>query len=422
MNAGFIVFLVLVILAFFGLPIYMAICAGTMIAMMAGGFPLEALPQKVFLGLNSVSLLSIPLFILAGNLMAKGITQKLIDVANALLGTVRGALGAITIVASAFFGAITGSAVACVAAIGGMMIPAMEKEGYDKDYAVALSSCASLLGPLVPPAIPLIIYASLTDVSVQKLFIATISSALFCGGGFLIYALWYGKKHNLPKYERKSAKEVGHTIKESIWALLLPVIVLGLIFSGITTVNEAAAISCVYAIVVTLFVYKSMNFKSFLNVMYKSAIAVSTCMILVGMSKASSFVVISAQLPQEFMHIMSSITNSKVIVLIVINIIFLILGCLMDGTSIIVMMVPLMLALVQSYNINLIQFGIMVAVNTYLGCITPPVGVSLLLGTKLGNTSMGSSFKACLPFLAIGLLTLILVTYWPTFTLFAVGQ
>ena len=420
MNPGVIVFVVLVVLSFLGLPVFEAVAAGTMLAMLYGGFPLETLAQKTFLGLNSAALLSIPFFILAGNLMAHGITQKLINVANVLLGRVRGALGAVTVLASALFGAISGSAVATVAAIGGMTIPAMKKEGYDENYTVALASTASLLGPMIPPSITLIVYAGLTDASVQKLFIATLTPAILCTVGFLAYTLWYGKKKDLPKQPKKTAKEAGHILLDAVWALLLPVIVLGLIFSGATTVTEAAAISCIYAAIIALFVYKTLSFKGLLKVLADSAVSVSAIMILVGMSKAAAYVVTTAQMPQMVSTFITSITSSRFVVLLIINVVFLILGCLMDCNSILVMMVPLLLTLVKAFNIDLLQFGVMAAVNVYIGCVTPPVGVSLLLGCKLGNTSMGKSFKAILPFLAIATVILILVTYWPSFTLWLV--
>ena len=420
MNPGVIVFVVLVVLSFLGLPVFEAVAAGTMLAMLYGGFPLETLAQKTFLGLNSAALLSIPFFILAGNLMAHGITQKLINVANVLLGRVRGALGAVTVLASALFGAISGSAVATVAAIGGMTIPAMKKEGYDENYTVALTSAASLLGPMIPPSITLIVYAGLTDASVQKLFIATLTPAILCTIGFLAYTLWYGKKKDLPKQPKKTVKEAGHIMLDAVWALLLPVIVLGLIFSGATTVTEAAAISCIYAAIIALFVYKTLSFKGLLKVLADSAVSVSAIMILVGMSKAAAYVVTTAQMPQMVSTFITSITSSRFVVLLIINVVFLILGCLMDGNSILVMMVPLLLTLVKAFDINLLQFGVMAAINIYIGCVTPPVGVSLLLGCKLGNTSMGKSFKAILPFLAIAMVILIIVTYWPAFTLWLV--
>ena len=420
MNAGLIVFIVLIVLAFLGLPIFEAIAAGTMLAMWFGGFPLETMAQKTFLGLNSSSLLSIPFFILAGNLMARGITQKLIAVANVLLGRVRGALGSVTVLASALFGAISGSAVATVAAIGGMTIPAMKDEGYDPDYSAALASAASLLGPMIPPSITLIVYAGLTDASVQKLFLATLTPAVVCTVAFLAYTLWYGKKKNLPKQPKKTLKEAGKIMLDAIWALLLPVIVLGLIFSGITTVTEAAAISCLYSAIVSLFSYKTITFKDLLKILGDSAVSIAAIMILVGMSKATAYVVISSQMPQLFMGFITSFTSSRFVVLLILNLIFLLLGCLMEGNCIIVMMVPLLLTLVKSFGIDLLQFGVMAAINIYIGCITPPVGVSLLLGSKLGKTSIGGTFKAILPFLGISMVILILVTYWPSFTLWLI--
>jgi tripartite ATP-independent transporter DctM subunit len=417
MNAGLIVFLLLVVLAFLGLPIFLAIGVATMAAMFSAGFPLQAVAQKTFLGLNSSALLSIPFFILAGNLMAQGITQKLIAASNVVLGRVRGSLGAVTILASGLFGAISGSAVATVAAIGGMTIPAMEEEGYDKNYAAACASSASLLGPMIPPSISLIVYASLTQCSIQELFMATAVPGVLCTVAYLAYTLYYGYKHNLPKQEKKTRKEALMIFKDSIWALFMPILVLGTIFGGICTVTESAAISAIYSAVVGVFIYKTIDFKSLLKIIYDSAVAVSAIMILIGLSKASAYVVIASQLPQLFMESVSSFTSNAFVVLLIINAIFLILGCLMEGNSIIVMMVPLMLNLVNLHHINLVQFGILTCFNIYIGCITPPVGISLLVGTKIARTSMGRTFIECMPFLATALIILILVTYVPSVSL-----
>lgn len=417
MNAGIIIFVLLLILAFLGLPIYLSIGIATMVAMIHAGFPLEAIAQKTFLGMNSSSLLCIPLFILAGNIMAQGITQKLIAAANVPLGRVRGSLASVTVLASGLFGAISGSAVATVAAVGGMTVPAMVEEGYDKDYSVACASCSSLLGPMIPPSISLVVYASLTECSIQKLFMATAVPAVFCTACFLAYTLYYGNKMKLPKQPKTTTRQKLHILRDSIWALFMPIIVLGLIFGGICTVSEAAAISALYSAIVGLFIYRTVSFKKLMEILYETTISVAAIMILVGLSKASAYVVISSQLPQLFMTTMTGIVSSKFVVLIIINIIFLILGCLMEGNCIIVMMVPLMLSLVNSFGIDQIQFGILTCINIYIGCITPPVGVSLLVGTKIGNTTVGGAFKASIPFFLISLIVLLLVSYVPAFTL-----
>lgn len=417
MNAGIIVFVLLLVLAFLGLPIYLSIGIATMAAMLQAGFPIEAVAQKTFLGMNSASLLCIPLFILAGNIMAQGITQKLISAAKVPLGRVRGSLASVTVLSSALFGAISGSAVATAAAVGGMTVPAMVEEGYDRNYSVACASCSSLLGPMIPPSISLVVYASLTECSIQQLFMATAVPAVFCTACFLAYTLYYGYKMKLPKQPKTTFRQKLLILKDSIWALFMPIIVLGLIFKGICTVSEAAAISALYAAIVGLFIYRTVSFKQLLDTLYETTVSVAAIMILVGLSKASAYVVISSQLPQLFMKAMTSIVSSKFVILLMINVIFLVLGCLMEGNCIIVMMVPLMLNLVSSFGIDLVQFGILTCINIYIGCITPPVGVSLLVGTKLGKTTMGGAFKASLPFFLISLVILLLVSYVPSFTL-----
>ena len=417
MNAGLLLFVVLVVLSFLGLPIYLSIGVATMVSLVVAGLPLESLVQNTFVGLNTSSLLAIPLFILAGNVMSHGITSRLLNVADAFLGRVKGSLGAVTVVASGLFGAISGSGVATVSAIGGMTIPAMKNSGYDKNYAAAVASSASLLGPLVPPSITLIVYSSLTEVSVQRLFIASAVPAIILLIAFLIYALYYGKKHDLPTQPKKSTKEKLHVLKESIWALLMPVIILGTIFAGICTVTEAAAISVIYAVLVNMLIYRELNFRTLLDVLFESGISVAAIMIMVGMSKASAYLVIASQLPQLFMDFMTSVTSSHIVALLIINVILLILGCMMDGTAIVVMMVPLMMNLVNALGIDLVHFGIVVALNIYIGMITPPVGITLLVGTKIADTGVGQAFKSCLPFLFISLVLLGFVTFVPGLSL-----
>ena len=226
MNAGLLVFILLLLLSFLGIPIFISLGIGTLIALNMADLPMLVLPQKLFAGMNSSSLLAIPFFILAGNIMSRSITGKLINVSDALIGWIKGSLGIVTVLASALFGAISGSAVATVSAVGGITIPAMKKQGYGAPFASAVASMASVLGPLVPPSITLIVYASITEISVSKLFISSVIPALILVTFLIVYMLWYGKKHDLPANERKSGKEIWITIKKSIWALLMPVIIM----------------------------------------------------------------------------------------------------------------------------------------------------------------------------------------------------
>ncbi|MEA4848868.1 MAG: TRAP transporter large permease [Clostridiaceae bacterium] len=413
MNAGVLVFLLLIILSFMGMPIFIALGIGTTAALALGGFPLEVIPQKVFTGINSTSLLAIPFFILAGNIMSQGITDKLINVSNAMIGWVKGSLAVVTVLGSAFFGAISGSAVATVSAIGGITIPAMKEEKYPAPFAAAIASMSSILGPMIPPSISLIVYASITGVSVKKLFLATVIPGVLLAIILMIYCLLFGKKHDLPAHPRLKSKEIRHTIADGIWALLMPIIILGGIFGGIFTATEAAAVSVIYAAVINFFVYKKMKLKALLQMIINSSVASATIMILVGLSTASSYVVVASKLPQLVLQFMNDVAGSRFMILLIVNIILLILGMLMEGNSIITMMTPLLLTTINAYNVDLIHFGIIMSYGVCIGVMTPPVGLSLLLGCQIADTRIGETMPYAFMQLLLGILLLLAVTYIP---------
>lgn len=333
MNAGLLVFILLLALSFLGIPIYIALGIGTLVALNMADLPMLVLPQKLFAGMNSSSLLAIPFFILAGNLMSRSITGKLIDVANALIGRIKGSLALVTIVASGLFGAISGSGVATASAIGGLTIPAMKKEGYPAPFAVAVSSVSSILGPIIPPSITLIVYASITNVSVSKLFIGSVIPGLMLVLCLMGYALVYAKRHDLPAHEKMPAKEVARTFKSGIWALLMPVIILGGIFGGIFTATEAAAVAVVYALVVSLFIYKDTKWSELPGSFVEASVSTATIMVMVGLSKASSYVVVTSGLPALLLDTFSSLTESRVLILLLLNLLFLIIGMLMEASG-----------------------------------------------------------------------------------------
>ena len=380
MNAGLLVFILLLALSFLGIPIFVALGIGTLVALNMADLPLLVLPQKLFAGMNSSSLLAIPFFILAGNLMSRSITGKLIDVANALIGRIKGSLALVTVVASALFGAISGSGVATASAIGGLTIPAMKKEGYPAPFAVAVSSISSILGPIIPPSITLIVYASITNVSVSKLFIGSVIPGLMlvlCG----------------------------------IWALLMPVIILGGIFGGIFTATEAAAVAVVYALVVSLFIYKDTKWSELPNSFVEASVSTATIMVMVGLSKASSYVVVTSGLPALLLDTFSSLTESRVLILLLLNLLFLIIGMLMEANAAIIMMTPILMPLLTLYGINPLMFGIVMSFNLCIGLVTPPVGLCLLLSNQIGETSLSKSLKALMPLLLISIVVLLLITY-----------
>ncbi|MBQ8852550.1 MAG: TRAP transporter large permease [Oscillibacter sp.] len=418
MNTGLVVIVLLLALSFLGIPIYIALGIGTVVALNMADLPMLVLPQKIFAGMNSSSLLAIPFFVLSGNLMSRSITTKLINVANAFLGQIKGSLALVTIVASGLFGAISGSGVATASAIGGITIPAMKREGYPAPFATAVASISSILGPIIPPSITLIVYASITNISVQSLFIGSVIPGILLIISLMAYGLWYGKKHDLPAHERVSLGQIGHTIKDSIWALLMPVIILGGIFGGVFTPTEAAAVAVVYALVIGLFVHKDITFKELPAAFVDASVSTATIMVMVGLSKASSYVVVTSGLPQLLMDAFTAITDNKYVILLLLNLLFLVIGMLMEANAAIIMMTPILTPLLTAFNIDPLAFGIVMSFNLCIGLVTPPVGLCLLLCNQIGETSLGKALKAMMPMLIISIIVLMLITYIEPLTTF----
>ena len=421
MNIGLITILLLLILAFLGIPIYVALGIGTLVALSTANINLLVLPQKLFYGMNSSSLLAIPFFILAGSIMSRSITEKLINVANALIGWVQGSLAMVTVLASALFGAISGSGVATASAIGGITIPAMKKEGYPDHFAAAVSGIASILGPIIPPSITLIVYASITNVSVSGLFMGSVFPGIILAVCLIAYSLHYGKKQNLPAHPKMSGREIASAFREGIWALLMPIIILGGIFGGIFTPTEAAVVAIIYALLVEAFVYKDLKWKDIPELFVDASISTAAIMVMVGISKASGYVIVVSYLPQMLLNFMQSVTGSKIIVLIMLNILFLIIGMLMEANAAIIMMTPLITPLLATFGIDALQFGIVMSFNLCIGLVTPPVGLCALMTNQIAKASFSKTLKSMLPYLCIAILVLLLITYVPAITTWLPG-
>ena len=416
MNAGLLVIILLLGLAFLGFPIYIALGIGTLAALNMAGMPALVLPQKLFAGMNSSSLLAIPLFILAGNIMSRSITVKLIDIANAIIGWIRGSVAVVTVLASALFGAISGSGVATASAIGGITIPAMQREGYPSEFSTAIASISSILGPIIPPSITLIVYASITNVSVSQLFMGSVIPGILLAGSLIVYALVYGKRKNLPAHEKQTPKQIGHAFKEGIWALLMPIIILGGIFGGIFTPTEAAAVAVVYALIISLTVYRDMKLSELPQVFVEASVSTATIMMMVGLSKASSYVVVTSGLPQQLLDVFTSITSNRIVILLLLNLLFLIIGMLMEANAAIIMMTPILTPLLTAFNIDALQFGIVMSFNLCIGLVTPPVGLCLLICNQIAKTRLMKALKAMMPMLLISVIVLMLITYIPALT------
>lgn len=420
---GVFLILSILILAIIGIPIGYALGISTLMTLLVEGtLPLIVIPQRMLSGVDSFALLAIPFFILAGDIMnSGGLNKKIIRVANAFLGNIPGSLAIVTIVASAFFAAISGSAVATVAAIGGVTIPAMIKQGYPRDYAAAVSSSASIVGPIIPPSITLIVYGAALQMSVSQLFVAAIIPGIIMSLSFvaLAYITAIRKKH--PREEKAPKEEKVDAIKDGMAALLMPVIILGGIFSGIFTPTEASVVSVVYALLISMFLYKSIKIKDLGAILGRAAVSTSTIMLILATSKVLAWLVTVINLPTAIANSVLGFTNNPILILMLINVILLIVGCLMEANAAIIILIPVLLPLAQSAGMSTVTFGVLMTVNLCLGLLTPPVGASLLLGVDIAKAKFEKTVISMAPFFLIGLITLLLVTYVPAVTLWLPG-
>ncbi len=416
MNVGALLIILLLFLSFCGIPICYSMGIATLAALIMGDLPTIVLAQKTFTGMDSVALLAIPFFMLAGNLMSGSINKKLIAFALAVMGWVKGSLAIVTVFASAIFAAISGSGVATVSAIGGNMIPAMKKDGYPGGFSAAICSVAAILGPLIPPSIFLIVYGNATETSIGQLFMGAILPGIGLAIVLLLYVTIYSRKKNFPSHERATPQEIVKVTADSIWALIMPFLVLGGIFLGIFTATEAAAVTCGYALIIGLFVYKDLKPKDLLNIFAESGVTTAVILILIGFSKVSSWVVVTSQLPDALLKGMLAITSSKVVILLLINILLLIVGMIMDANPAIVMLTPLLMPLIKELGMDTIQFGVVMALNLCIGLVTPPVGTCLLLGNTIAKEKLEDTLKAALPMIGLSIAFLMVVTYVPALT------
>lgn len=413
-----VMFIVFFVLLFLGVPVAFSLGGAVLTYFLSGNVPLVTLPQKMFAGMNSFVLLCVPGFILAGNLMNQGgITDRIIRFANALVGHLRGGLGHANVVASMVFAGISGTATADSASLGAILIPAMEKDGYDTDYACAITATSSCIGPIIPPSLPMIVAATLTGLSVTKMFVAGVVPGILLGFGMMFVNYLISKKRGYPKMEKQSWKQRMSAFWGAIWALLLVVIILVGIMGGICTPTEASMIAVLYALVVGLFVYRELPLRKLPKVIMESARMTASILLLIGFANAFAWVLSKEQIPTTVANAMLSVTTNKYVILLFINILLLFVGTFMETNAALAILFPTLLSIATSVGVNPIQFGVMVVLNLVLGLTTPPVGVCLFITASIGKISLGKVAKACLPFLASNILVLILVTYVEPVTL-----
>lgn len=413
-----ILFASFLVMLFAGVPVAFCLGISSVVYFVGTDMPLNIMAQRFFSGIDSFTLLCVPGFILAGNLMnSGGITDRIIGFCNKLVGHIRGSLGLANIVASMIFAGISGTAVADAASIGGILIPAMIKEGYEDDFSVGVTAASSCIGPIIPPSLPMIIAATLTGLSVSKMFIAGIVPGILMGGGMMLVSYYISRKRNHPKHAKSTLREILHSGKQAFWALLMTIVILFGIIGGFVTPTEAAIIAVLYALIIGFFVYKELTIRKMFKVMVESSITTASIMVLVGFANLFAYIMSKEQIPQMVANAMLDFSRNPYVLLMLINILLLFVGCFMETIAALLILFPILLQVATSVGINPIHFGIIVVLNLVLGLTTPPVGVCLFITSSIGKISLAKATKGVLPFLAVNLLVLFVVTYFPVVTL-----
>lgn len=410
-------FLVMILLRF---PIAYAVALSSMFCLLYQGLPLTAICQQMVKGISSFSLMAVPFFITMGCLMGSGgISEKLIALADALVGWMTGGMAMVNIVASYFFGGISGSAAADTASLGSILIPMMVDQGYDDDFSTAVTITSSCEGLLVPPSHNMVIYAmSAGGISVGSLFLAGYVPGALLAASLMIGSYIISKKRKYPKGEKFSIIRLLKQLLTSIWALAAVVIVVVGVVGGWFTATESAAVAVIYSLIVSVFIYKGVDWKGVWKILESCVDTLSIVLILIATSSIFGYCMTTLHVPDFAANAIIGITDNKIIIALLLNLILLILGCVMDMAPIILIATPILLPVATAIGINPIQFGIMMILNCGIGLLTPPVGAVLFIGSAVGKVKMEKVVKATLPFYLCMIVVLLLITFIPGISMF----
>lgn len=412
------------VLLFLSVPIGISIGLATLITIFfTGTLPVEFLAKELVTSVDSFPLMAVPFFILAGEIMGKGgISERLFNVANAIVGNKTGGFAIATIITCMFFAAISGSGPATVAAIGGIMIPAMVRNGYDLKFATAIVASAGSIGVIIPPSIPMVIYGVVGNTSIGDLFIAGIIPGILVGLSMMVWAYYYSKKKGYRGLdEPTSLKKIGVAFWDAKWALLIPVIILGGIYGGFFTPTEAAVIAVVYGLFASMVLYRELNIKDLPKVMVDSALTTATVLIIVGTATAFGRFLTIEQVPTKVAQTLMKVSDEPIIIIMLIMALLLVVGMFMDTLAAIIILTPILLPIAVQIGYDPIHFGILMVVNLAIGFITPPLGVNLFVASGISGLSLESLSRAVIPFIFAMLFTLMLITFIPQLSMFLVG-
>ena len=412
-----IVLLIFLITLLIGVPIALAMGAAGIYGLQILHLSPSIMGSQLFAGLNSFSMIAIPLFIFMGALMSKtGLTEILVDFCNSIFGRFKGGLAIAGIAAGAFFAAICGSSAASIASLGAVLIPALKKEGYGGGFAGAVIAAAGSLGPIIPPSLLLVIYACQSNQSIGWLFMAGIVPGICSAILYILITVRTARIRNFPVHEKCPVSEIGRSGLRAVPALVIPLIIVVGICAGIFTVTESAGITTIYVLIVWFI--KKLSIKELMKTVGESVRETAAITFIIGASTFLAYVITRGQLPQTIVNAIVAANVSKFVVLIMINVLLVIMGMLLAPAAALLIVTPLLIPLANAYSINLIQMGLIVVFNLNLGCLTPPVAVSLFMTARMAETSFSEQVKEAMPFFIISIAVLLLITYWPDFTLF----
>lgn len=423
MTMVWVLFISFLVLMTFGVPVAYSLGISSALYFLGTGMPLNTMVSRFFAGLDSFTLLCIPGFVLAGNLMSSGgISKHIINFCNKLVGHIRGGLALVNVLDSMIFAGVSGTAAADVASLGTIMIPAMVDEGYDADFTVGITAASSCIGPIIPPSVPMIIAGTLTGISVSKMFLGGIIPGLLMGLGQTVVVQYISKKRNYPKNERRATfREVLSSGKNAFWALLMTVVILGTILTGIVTPTEASVIAVFYALFVGFFIYRELTLKKLLVVLVNSIVSAAGIMALVGFASIFAYILTKEQIPTMIANGLLAITTNKFLLLLLMNLLLLFVGMFMETIAALLILFPVLLTVATSVGVDPIQFGVIAVLNLVIGLTTPPVGVCLFISSSIAKISLSRATKGVMPFLIVNLLVLAAVTYFPPLTTWLVS-
>ncbi|MBI5446434.1 MAG: TRAP transporter large permease [Deltaproteobacteria bacterium] len=414
--------LLLFLFAFMALGVPVAFSMGlastAFILVHPGQIPLEVLPQRMLSGLDSFSLLAIPFFYLAGELMNEGgITQRLVNVATAFVGHFRGGLSHVVVVSNMLMAGVSGSSVADAAATGSVLIPAMKRAGFGAPYASALTAAAGTIGPIIPPSLPMLVLGILANISIGKLFLGGAVPGAVMGLYLMGTSYLVSRRRGYATSPRVVWSERFRALWEALFALLMPLLVLGGIVAGLMTATEAGAIAALYALVVGLFVYRGMGFRDIPRVFGRAAAGSAVMLLILSASYVFGWLLANMRVADAIVATVQSISTSPWVTLLVINVFFLAWGCVLDPVPALIILVPMFVPLVQKVGVDPVHFGVMVVLNLQIGLLTPPVGFLVYLTSSIGNARVGETFRESTPFILALAVVLLLVTYYPPLVL-----